>query len=199
MFTTTIFTTIAVNATYTVLIWSGRRREKVVMKVRIFERRDVDLGPAVQALTPLGPVRLVARRIQHDRDPQGPWRWNRGPFLTSPLGTNFDPRAKVVPWGWSYPLGVKFSVRPSILLNSRECSPLGVNEGVNTTPRGQISPLGTTLTLGWSSPLRARREVKNGPIKKMTNAFTCVLFHTQCCICILMGSRCGCVGENTLK
>jgi hypothetical protein len=46
---------------------------------------------------------------------------------------------------------VKFSVRPSIRLNHRECSPLGVNEGVNFTPRGQISPLG------------ARGEVKNGP------------------------------------
>jgi hypothetical protein len=34
---------------------------------------------------------------------------------------------------------VKFSVRPSILLNNRECSRLGVNEGVNTSPRGQIS------------------------------------------------------------
>jgi hypothetical protein len=40
-------------------------------------------------------------------------------------------------------LGVKFSVRPSILLNSRECSPLGVNKGVYIPPRGQISPLGT--------------------------------------------------------
>jgi hypothetical protein len=46
---------------------------------------------------------------------------------------------------------VKFSVRPSILLNKIECSPLGVNEGVNFTPRGQISHLG------------ARGEVKNGP------------------------------------
>jgi hypothetical protein len=38
-------------------------------------------------------------------------------------------------------LGVKFSVRPSILLKSRECSPLGVNEVVNIPPREQISPL----------------------------------------------------------
>jgi hypothetical protein len=41
---------------------------------------------------------------------------------------------------------VKFSVCPSILLNSRECSPLGVNEGVNIPPRGQISPLGAKFT-----------------------------------------------------
>jgi hypothetical protein len=47
---------------------------------------------------------------------------------------------------------VKFSVRPSIFLNNRECSPLGVNEGVNFTPKTQISPLG------------ARGEVKNGPL-----------------------------------
>jgi hypothetical protein len=45
---------------------------------------------------------------------------------------NFDPpEAKLSP---SCPPGVKFSVRPSILLNSRECSPLGVNEGVNIPP-----------------------------------------------------------------
>jgi hypothetical protein len=43
---------------------------------------------------------------------------------------------------------MKLSVRPSILLNSREYSPLGVN----ITPRGQISPLG------------ARDDVKNGPL-----------------------------------
>jgi hypothetical protein len=46
---------------------------------------------------------------------------------------------------------VKYSVCPSILLNNIECSPLGVNEGVNFTPRGQISPLGPG----------ARGEVKN--------------------------------------
>jgi hypothetical protein len=47
---------------------------------------------------------------------------------------------------------VKFSVCPSILLNGRKCSPLGVNEGVNISPRGQSSPLG------------AKGEVKNGPL-----------------------------------
>jgi hypothetical protein len=56
---------------------------------------------------------------------------------------------------------VKFSVQVSIhyfihsffiLLKSRECSPLGLNEGVNIPPRGKISPLG------------ARGEVKNGPL-----------------------------------
>jgi hypothetical protein len=46
------------------------------------------------------------------------------------------------PLGRSYPLGVEISVRPSILLSSRECSPPGVNKGVNISPRGHISPLG---------------------------------------------------------
>jgi hypothetical protein len=56
----------------------------------------------------------------------------RGPFLTSPLGPNFDPRERSCPQTGEFCLlglklspGVKFSIRPSILLNSRECSPLG--------------------------------------------------------------------------
>jgi hypothetical protein len=62
---------------------------------------------------------------------------SRGPFVTSPLGINLTPRGEVVPGvnfyslGWIFPLGVKFSVCPSVLLISKECSPLGVNEGVN--------------------------------------------------------------------
>jgi hypothetical protein len=57
-------------------------------------------------------------------------------------------------------MGVKLSpggeilCHPSILLNSRECSP----QGVNISPRGQISPLGVKLPLG------DRVEVKNGPL-----------------------------------
>jgi hypothetical protein len=77
---------------------------------------------------------------------------------------------------------VKFSVRPFILLNSRECSPLGVNKGVSISPRGQISPLGAKFKFNtggqvqvhpWgpssSSPLGVKftpggpDEVKNGP------------------------------------
>jgi hypothetical protein len=97
------------------------------------------------------------------------WRWS--PFLTSPLGANFDLRSEAVPqgWilspgGWSYPLGVRLSVRPSILLNSWQCSPLGVNKGVNIPSRGHISHLGAKFTPGSSSPLGARGEVKNGPL-----------------------------------
>jgi hypothetical protein len=77
----------------------------------------------------------------------------RGPFLTSPLGANFDPQGQSCPPGVSLsprgeviPRGVKLSVRPSILLNNKECSPLGVNKGVNFTPRGRISPLGAKFT-----------------------------------------------------
>jgi hypothetical protein len=55
------------------------------------------------------------------------------------------PGAKLSLRGGFSPLGVIFYVRPSILLNSRECSPLGVNEGVNITPRG----LGENSPKGW--------------------------------------------------
>jgi hypothetical protein len=70
----------------------------------------------------------------------------------SPRDKRWPPGANLFPKGWSYSLGVKFSVCPSILLNSRKCSPLLVNKGVNIPPRGQISPLG------------ASGEVKNGPL-----------------------------------
>jgi hypothetical protein len=61
-------------------------------------------------------------------------------------------------------MGENFSVRPSILLNSRECSPLGVYEGVNIIPRGQISPLGAKfIPRGEVYPCGARGEGKNGP------------------------------------
>jgi hypothetical protein len=61
---------------------------------------------------------------------------------------NFAPRGEVVLQGWTLSLGVKFSAGPSILLNSRECSPLRVYEGVNLILRGQISPLGAKFTPG---------------------------------------------------
>jgi hypothetical protein len=40
-------------------------------------------------------------------------------------------RGEVIPWRWNS------LVRPSILINSKECWPLGVNKGVNIPPRGQ--------------------------------------------------------------
>jgi hypothetical protein len=63
----------------------------------------------------------------------------------------------------SNPLGVKFSVRPSILLNSRECSPLGWTKGWTFplgdkfNPRGPSSPQGVKFTLG------GQGEANNSP------------------------------------
>jgi hypothetical protein len=71
---------------------------------------------------------------------------HRGPFLTSPLGAKLAPRGEFCPLGVKLSPGVKFSVCPSILLNNRECSHLGYNEGVNIPPRGPISPLGAKFT-----------------------------------------------------
>jgi hypothetical protein len=88
------------------------------------------------------------------------------PFLRGKL---WPPGAKLSPWSEFCPLGVKlspgvkFSVRPSILLNRRECSPLGVIEGVNVHPSGKIPPLGTKFTPRAKVHLWARGEVKNVP------------------------------------
>jgi hypothetical protein len=71
---------------------------------------------------------------------------------SSPLGANFDPWVNFLPKERSYPMGVKFYVCPSILLNSRERSPMGVNKEVNIPPRVQ------------SSPLEANHVVKNWPL-----------------------------------
>jgi hypothetical protein len=87
---------------------------------------------------------------------------NRGPFLTSPIGANIDPRGEFVPQKWilspgagseAIPCGWNYLFAPPFFyINNRECSPLGVNKVVNIPPRGQISPLG------------ARGEVKNGSL-----------------------------------
>jgi hypothetical protein len=94
----------------------------------------------------------------------------RGPFLTLPLGTNFVPQGRSCPQGWILsPRGgvipeVKLSVCSSILLNIRECSTLGVNEGVNISPRIQRSHLVAKCTpREHISPLGANHVVKNWP------------------------------------
>jgi hypothetical protein len=94
-------------------------------------------------------VKALKRNID-----MGRWKASgQRPILNfSPRDNRWPPGANLFPKGWSYSLGVKFSVCPSILLNSRKCSPLLVNKGVNIPPRGQISPLG------------ASGEVKNGPL-----------------------------------
>jgi hypothetical protein len=109
-----------------------------------------------------------------------------GPFLTS-----FTPRGKFCPLGVQLSPGVKFWVRPSVLLNNRECSPLGVNKGMNITPgvnygvnippggelrgehspwcelRGEHSPWGVLrgehFPWGNFHPLGDNYFVKNGP------------------------------------
>jgi hypothetical protein len=75
---------------------------------------------------------------------------------------------------------VKFSVCPSILLNSKECSPLGVNEGVNITPGLQISPPGAKFIPRdeihpWGPGVKLRNDLwvflsieKNMPDKSFT-------------------------------
>jgi hypothetical protein len=63
--------------------------------------------------------------ILHQEKSGNPAAEGRGPFLTLPLGANFAPRGEVVPQGEFCPFGVKLSVCPSILLNSRETSTLG--------------------------------------------------------------------------
>jgi hypothetical protein len=77
---------------------------------------------------------------------------SRGPFLTSPLGSNFDPQGRscpqgvhFVPWGrgWSYPLGCEILCTP---LHSSKQS----REGVNI-PLGEISPEGHGWSLEWPS------------------------------------------------
>jgi hypothetical protein len=72
---------------------------------------------------------------------------------------------------------VKLSAHPSILLNSRECSPLGVNKGVNIPPRGQSSPLGAKfIPRGWLHPWGQTMLLKTG-----LRAFTSFCFLHCCC------------------
>jgi hypothetical protein len=84
-----------------------------------------------------------------------------------PQGWSCPPGVNFVSWDWSYPLGVKFSVCPSILLNSRECSPLGVN----IPPKGQISPLGAKFTPRcechpWGPEVKLRMALRVGEMAK---------------------------------
>jgi hypothetical protein len=73
------------------------------------------------------------------------------------LRTSLRPILNFAPRGEFCPLGVKFFVCPSILLNIRECSTLGVNEGANISPGAKFTPRGnlrmalrfTKSTPGW--------------------------------------------------
>jgi hypothetical protein len=86
------------------------------------------------------------QRYENERTMSDYFEKSWGPFLTWPLGANFDPRGEVVPQGWIlFPRcevitwGGEFYVRPSILLNNRECSPQGVNKRVKIPPKGHFS------------------------------------------------------------
>jgi hypothetical protein len=77
---------------------------------------------------------------------------------------------------------VKFSVYPSILLNNIECSPLGVNEGVNFTPRGHISPLGAKLAPRdeihpWGPGVKLRMALRGSLIGRGYDTAAAVFFN----------------------
>jgi hypothetical protein len=59
-------------------------------------------------------------------------------------------------------LGFKFYVSPSILLNSRECSLLGVNKGVNIPLGDKFHPWGPSSPLGARGKLRM--ALRNFPV-----------------------------------
>jgi hypothetical protein len=88
-----------------------------------------------------------------------------------PLGENFDPQGWIctpwvnfVPKGWSYPLGGGEILCSTLyLLNSRVCSPLGMNEGVNILLGDKVHPRGPT------SPLWENHVVKNFPLDLLWN------------------------------
>jgi hypothetical protein len=94
-------------------------------------------------------------------------------FKLWPQGRSCPPEVSFVPWCWSYPLGVKFSVRPFILLG-KQCSPLGGERRVNI-------PLGDKfLPCGWSLLLGARCEVKTGPLEPILRLPNLQLQHWRC-------------------
>jgi hypothetical protein len=115
---------------------------------------------------------VAVRRPWNDGRVDRTWGDPWGPFLTSPQGANFHPQ------GRSCPPGVKLSpggVRPSILLNSRECLPLGVNEGVNIPLGDKCHPWGPgeklRMTLCWR-PFKTNGQISaKAFIRKWTTKF----------------------------
>jgi hypothetical protein len=80
---------------------------------------------------------------------------HRGPFLTSPLGANFDPRGEVVPQGSILSPWVEISCLP--LHSSKqyvECSPLDGGEQRGGHSLGKISPQGQQVKLRTSLRFR---------------------------------------------
>jgi hypothetical protein len=77
------------------------------------------------------------------------WSW--------PLGVKLASRGEVGPQGWSWPLGVKTLCSPLHSSKQWGCSPLGVNEGVNSPPRGHSSLWGPSSSLGENFTSRGKR------------------------------------------
>jgi hypothetical protein len=112
-------------------------------------------GPTGKLAQGQGPVSNCAPRGE---DPEAPLNFApRGEL--NPQGRSCPTGVNFVPYGWSYPLGVKFSVRPSILLIRCECSPGGWMKGWTFPLVAKFHPLGQ------NSPLGAMGEVKNVPLR----------------------------------
>jgi hypothetical protein len=87
-------------------------------------------------------------------------------------------------------MGVNFSVRPTILLNSWECSPLGVNEGVNIHRRGQISPLEAKFTPRgevhlWGKGVKLRLALRPGLARAMAWAWPIINWLCHCVVNVM--------------
>jgi hypothetical protein len=98
------------------------------------------------------------KRVFFKNRPRGQFflKKDRGPFLTLPLGVNFDPRGEFVPQGWILSPGGEILCSP--LHSSKQLSdyPLGVNipprgqnftPGAKFTPRGEVRPWGPGVKL----------------------------------------------------
>jgi hypothetical protein len=114
-----------------------------------FKEFDADPGSVASHFTDGHPPFEMSVRYSKVKELNGV-RVTRGPFLTSPLGANFDPPVeKLSPRCEFCPLGVNLSPGGKTL-----CSPLHSSKqlrvftpGLNITPGGQISPLGPGMKL----------------------------------------------------
>jgi hypothetical protein len=79
------------------------------------------------------------------------FRNSKAIFNLDPRGEILPPRVKLATGEKLTPRGEDYLFAPSILLNSRECSTLGLNEGVGIPRRSKDYPGGQTSPLGASS------------------------------------------------
>jgi hypothetical protein len=111
----------------------------------------------------VGLIKLVSRQIKPKKNQT---ELIRGPFLTSPLGANFDPQVRncppgvnLSPRGEVIALGCNSVFAPPLFWTIKSVHPWGWTSPLwyNFHPWGPSSSLGVKFTLG------ARGEVKNGP------------------------------------